>query len=100
MASVLCALLCPGPCFPSSPEEMQRCFWNVTLDNSGYQVTFHLAIQTGCMSQGKGRPVVGEGEKSHRGEQSKKKGDDMRSFRRQRPGNLDPASSASEPMFF
>lgn len=57
---VLCALLCPGPCFPSSPEEMQRCFWNVILDNSGYQVTFHLAIQTGWMSQQKGRLEVGE----------------------------------------
>lgn len=57
---VLCALLCPGPCFPSSPEEMQRCFWNVILDNSGYQVTLHLAIQTGWMSQQKGRREVGE----------------------------------------
>lgn len=52
------------------------------------------------MSQGKGRSVEREGGKSHRVEQSKKKGDDMRSFWRQRPGNLDPVGSDTEPMFF
>lgn len=61
-------------------EETQRCFWNVILDNSGYQVTFHLAIQTGWMSQHKKRAEVGEGGKSHGGEQGKKEGDDKRSL--------------------
>lgn len=67
VSSVLsCALL---PVFLPPAQGSAEMFWNVILDNSVYQVTFHLAIQTGWMSQHKERLEVGEGGKSHGGEQ-------------------------------